>query len=151
MPPRPPTPTATAADADFIYREWDTRTRAHDIDALLQLYTEDAVLESPLVPRILDQRSGVLTGHAQLQAFFRRGTDTRPNELVRWYRTGYYLFDGHTLMWEYPRTHPDGGNQVDIAEIMDLNGAQITHHLIYWGWNGTPLLTHQPENGHRPS
>ncbi len=85
----------------------------------------------------------MLTGHEQLQAFFQRGTDQRPNELVRWYRTGRYLFDGHTLMWEYPRTHPDGSEQVDLAEVMDLRGPQITHHRIYWGWNGTPLLTPQ--------
>lgn len=131
---------ATNNEAEFIHREWDARTRAHDIEGLLALYTEDAILESPLVARILDQSSGLLRGKEQLREFFRRGTDNRPNELVRWYRTGRYLFDGRTLIWEYPRAHADGGDQVDLVEVMDLRGPQIAHHRIYWGWFGTPLL-----------
>jgi len=140
MPTNPITPTATPDDAEFVYHEWDRRTRAHDIDALLELYLPDAILESPLIPRILDQESGVLTGHPQIRPFFQRGTDKRPNELVRWYRSGRYLFDGQTLTWEYPR-HTPTGDQVDLAEVMDLQGPQIAHHRIYWGWLGTPLLT----------
>ncbi len=143
----PTTRTASDADAAFVFHEWDRRTRAHDIDALLELYTPGAVLESPLIPRILDRRSGVLVGREQIRPFFQRGTDNRPNDLVRWYRTGRYHFDGHTLMWEYPRSHPDGGDQVDLAEVMDLRGPQIARHRIYWGWFGTPLLVPQPGNG----
>ena len=36
--------TASDDDAAFIYHEWDRRTRAHDIDELLELYTPDAIL-----------------------------------------------------------------------------------------------------------
>lgn len=135
-----PSPTATPEDAAFVYHQWDERTRAHDIDGLLELYLPDAVLESPLVPRVLDQPLGVLTGHAQLRPFFQRGTDNRPNDLVRWHRSGSYHFDGRTLIWEYPRETPDG-DQVDLIEVMDLAGPRIAHHRIYWGWFGTPLLT----------
>ncbi len=131
--------TASDDDAAFIYNEWDRRTRAHDIDALLDLYLPDATLETPLIPRILDQPTGVLVGRKQIRPFFQRGTDNRPNELVRWYRTGRYLFDGQTLVWEYPRGTPTG-DQVDLVEVMDLHGPQIAHHRIYWGWFGTPLL-----------
>lgn len=133
--------TASDDDAAFIFNEWDQRTRAHDLDGLLQLYAPDAILETPLIARILNQPSGILSGREAIRPFFEQGTKNRPNELVRWYRTGRYQFDGHTLIWEYPRSHPDGGEQVDLAEIMDLQGRQITHHRIYWGWFGTPLLT----------
>jgi hypothetical protein len=81
-------PSAQPADAQFVHDEWDARTRAHDIDGLLDLYLPHAILESPLVARILDQTSGVLLGHSELRPFFVRGTQGRPNELVRWYRTG---------------------------------------------------------------
>lgn len=135
-----PSRTASAEDAAFVYQQWDRRTRAHDIDGLLELYLPDAVLESPLIPRVLDQRSGVLSGHEQMRPFFQRGTDNRPNELVRWHRTGQYEFNGHTLIWEYPRETPDG-DQVDLVEVMDLTGPKIAHHRIYWGWFGAPLLT----------
>lgn len=130
---------ATADDAKFVYDEWDRRTRAHDIDGLLDLYQPDATLESPLVPRVLNQRSGVLSGHDQLRQFFVLGTRGRPNELVRWYRTGDYLFNGRTLIWEYPRQGPEW-EQVDLVEVMELTGPRIAHHRIYWGWYGTPLL-----------
>lgn len=130
---------ATAADAEFVFQEWDRRTRAGDIDGLLELYTPDALLESPLVPRILDQPSGVLHGHDQLRNFFQRGTRARPHEQVRFWRTGHYFFDGRTLVWEYPRATPDG-DQLDLVEVMDLSGPRITSHRIYWGWAGAPLL-----------
>jgi steroid Delta-isomerase len=132
-------PTASAADAQFVHDEWDRRTRAHDIDGLVDLYLPDAVLESPLVPRILDRSSGILRGHDELRDFFIRGTKGRPNELVRWYRTGRFMFDGHTLIWEYPRQTPDT-EQVDLLEVMDLDGPRIAHHRIYWGWYAAPLL-----------
>jgi len=80
--------TASDDDAAFIYHQWDQRTRAHDIEGLLELYAPDAILETPLIPRILDQQRGVLTGREQIRPFFQRGTDNRPNDLVRWYRTG---------------------------------------------------------------
>ncbi len=130
---------ASAADAQFVHDEWDRRTRAHDIDGLLDLYLPDAVLESPLVVRILDQASGVLRGHDELRRFFVKGTAGRPNDLVRWYRTGDYVFDGRTLIWEYPRQAPEW-EQVDLVEVMELTGPRIAHHRIYWGWYGTRLL-----------
>jgi ketosteroid isomerase-like protein len=131
--------TATHEDAQFVHDEWDRRTRAHDIDGLVELYLPDATLESPLVPRILDQVSGVLHGHDELRRFFTRGTEGRPDDLVRWYRTGDFMFNGHSLIWEYPRQTPDG-EQVDLAEVMELAGPCIAHHRIYWGWYGAPLL-----------
>jgi steroid Delta-isomerase len=42
-------------------------------------------------------------------------------------------------MWEYPRATPTG-EQVDLAEVMDLRNPQIAHHRIYWGWSGMQLL-----------
>jgi hypothetical protein len=136
---------ATTPDAQFVHDEWDRPTRAHDIDGLLDLYLADAILESPLVPVVLDQPSGVLRGHDELRRFFELGTAGRPDDLVRWYRTGQYMFNGHTLIWEYPRQAPEW-EQVDLVEVMELTGPRIAGHRIYWGWYGTPLL----RRGHRP-
>lgn len=87
----------------------------------------------------MDRPSGVLIGHDQLREFFLRGTRGRPGDVVRFYRTGEFLFDRGRLIWEYPRQTPDG-DQVDIVEVIDLAGPRIRHHRIYWGWFGTPLL-----------
>lgn len=76
--------TASDEDAAFIYREWEARTRAHDIDGLVELYAPDAILESPLIPRIMDQHSGVLTGHDQIRllAPIQQGMLPAPHPMV---------------------------------------------------------------------
>ncbi len=127
-------------DAERIYRDWDLFAKTRDVDKLLSLYAEDATLESPLVPAILDRwPGGVLKGHAELRRFLEEGTERRPNALVRWYRTGAFYGDANTLIWEYPRAAPDG-DQVDILEFMTLKDGKIAAHRIYWGWFGTDLL-----------
>jgi hypothetical protein len=133
---------ASSEDAAFVFHEWDRRARAGDVEGLLSLYQDDAILESPLVPRILGQASGIVRGHAQLRTFFEAGTRGRPSDLVRWHRSGRYQFNGRTLIWEYPRRTP-GGDQLDLVEVMDLTGRAIDHHRIYWGWVGSPLLTRE--------
>jgi steroid Delta-isomerase len=129
------------ADCARIHREWHARAKGLDTEGLLALYAEDAVLESPLVPAILDEKSdGVLRGHAELRHFFAEGARRRPNDHVRWYRTDEWLTDGrHLLVWEYPRAAPDG-DQVDLVEVMHIEGGLIQHHRIYWGWKGCKLI-----------
>jgi hypothetical protein len=130
------------SDCERIHHEWHMCAKARDTEGLLALYAADAVLESPLVMAILDGRaSGTLCGHDELRRFFAEGARRRPNELVRWYRTGTWLTDGERLLvWEYPRATPDG-DQVDILESMEIAEGLIQHHRIYWGWFGSAMLT----------
>src|SRR5487761_2033867 len=82
-----------------IFAAWHDAARARDTPALLALYAPDAVLESPLVPAILDDRAdGVLRGHADLARFFTEGARRRPNELVRWWRGGQWASLGPLLI-----------------------------------------------------
>ena len=120
------------SDCERIHHEWHMHIKAWDTEGLLALYAADAVLESPLVTAILSERtSGILRGREELRRFFAEGAGRRPNELVRWYRTGTWLMDGERLLvWEYPRATPDG----------DLDGL-IQHHRIYWGKFGSAMLT----------
>ena len=122
-----------------IYTQWHEYAKTSNIPALIALYADDAEFESPLVPIIMQQDSGVLRGRAEILAFLQEGTRRRPNELVRWYRTGQYFVAGDTLVWEYPRHTPDG-NQVDILELMQIQNSKIQAHRIYWGWFGTQML-----------
>ncbi len=108
--------------------------------ALLALYAEDAVLESPLVQAILaDKTDGVLRGKAEIGRFLEAGARSRPIDLVRWHRSSVYFSAGSTLIWEYPRDTPEG-DQVEIVEVMDIAGGLIRHHRIYWGWKGCALI-----------
>ncbi|MGH7042929.1 MAG: nuclear transport factor 2 family protein [Acetobacteraceae bacterium] len=124
-----------------IFTEWHRAARDRDTPALLALYAPDAVLESPLVPAILDDHpNGVLRGRAELARFFAEGARRRPNELVRWWRSGQWASLGPLLIWEYPRATPDG-EQVDLVEVIETAGGLIRHHRIYWGCFGVHLLT----------
>jgi steroid delta-isomerase len=129
------------ADCARIHRDWHARAKGLDTEGLLALYAADAVFESPLVPAILDDHpDGVLHGHDALRRFFAEGARRRPNDLVRWHRSGAFLTDGSRfLVWEYPREAPDG-DQVDLVEVMEIEDALIQRHRVYWGWKGSLLI-----------
>ncbi len=123
-----------------IYHQWHEFASSRNVDALIDLYDDHAILESPLVPIIMGCcSSGVLTGRDEILAFLIEGTKRRPNEFVKWYRTGTYHVNNNILIWEYPRETPTG-DQVDILELMEIKHDKILKHRIYWGWFGVNLL-----------
>ena len=67
-----------------IHREWHRAASQRDGAALIALYADDAVLESPLVPALLGGKTdGVLRGKAEIQRFLEAGARSRPIDLVR--------------------------------------------------------------------
>lgn len=130
------------SDCKRIHQQWHERAKSRDTEGLLALYAKEAVLETPLVQAIFDDRgSGILRGHREIGPFFEEGARRRPNALVRWHRTDKWLTDGERLLvWEYPRQAPDG-DQVDLVEVMEIADGLIQYHRIYWGWFGAQLLT----------
>ena len=125
---------------EVIYEQWHDFAQTRNVAALIDLYSDGAIFESPLVPAIMDQESGVLTGRNEILSFLQEGTKRRPNDLVRWHRTGDYFTNGNTLIWEYPRETPNG-DQIDIMEVMEVANGKIVRHRIYWGWFGSSILT----------
>ena len=125
--------------AEYLYHAWHDAAKSRDTDALIALYYDDAELESPLVPIIMQRTNGTLRGKAEIRAFLAEGARRRPNEWVRWYRDAHYYTGGNILIWEYPRQTPNG-NQVDILELMQHRDGKIYRHRIYWGWFGTQML-----------
>ncbi|KVT96410.1 polyketide cyclase [Burkholderia ubonensis] len=130
----------TDADARRIHEGWHAAVVSRDLDALMSLYAQDAVLETPLVVVALPEHgSGVLRGKAAIAEFFAAGLRNPQNRLGRWYRTGLFFSNGRQLVWEYPRETPEG-DQVDLVEVMDLRDGLISHHRVYWGWVGFTAL-----------
>lgn len=123
-----------------VHLLWDEYAKTKQTDKLINLYADDAIFESPLVPIILNRNNGILIGKEEILNFLEEGTRRRPNELVRWYRDDKYYTDENTLIWEYPRQMPDG-EQIDILELMEIDdNGLIVKHRIYWGWFGTQML-----------
>jgi hypothetical protein len=127
-------------DHAYIHREWHRAASTRDTPALIALYADDAILESPLVPVIMDgKRDGVLRGKQEIARFLEAGGRSRPIDLVRWHRSDTFFSDGATLIWEYPRVTPEG-DQVEIVEVMEIANRLIRYHRIYWGWKGCLLI-----------
>jgi ketosteroid isomerase-like protein len=127
-----------------VFEAWDEALGAKDLDAALALYTQDAVLESPLVCHLLGVREGVIRGREALRAFVTEVFAHQPPQRGR-FRTGY-LTDGATLMWEYPRETP-GADQMDLVEVMEIRDGRIARHRVYWGWLGVGMLLRGEHGG----
>jgi hypothetical protein len=109
----------------------------NDIESLLALYAPDATIESPLIPHLLNCEEGICRGRDELRQFLEMVVARKP-EKRKYFRKNYFT-DGKTLMWEYPRATPEG-EQMDFAEIMELENGLIQHHRVYWGWKGVSVL-----------
>src|SRR5205814_15259 len=107
--PRPRRTATMNQDHAYIHQEWHRAASTREIPALIALYADDAILESPLVPVILgDKSDGILHGKAEIGRFLEAGARSRPIDLVRWHRSDIYFSAGAALIWEYPRVTPDG-------------------------------------------
>jgi steroid Delta-isomerase len=134
----------TEAAIRHIYEQWHETVVRRDIRGLMELYAENAILESPLICAVQPELgSGILQGKSAIGDFFAAVFRTPSNGLGRWYRTGHFFANGRQLTWEYPRATPDG-DQIDLVEVMDVSGGLITHHRIYWGWVGFRTLSNLP-------
>jgi ketosteroid isomerase-like protein len=122
---------------EHIHQQWNTALANKDIQGLLKLYADDAVLESPLVPHLFNRASGILQGKAALQALLKILFQCQPAKR-QFYRNSYFT-DGKRLMWEYPRLAPNG-EQMDFAEVMEIEQGLIKKHRVYWGWYGVGVL-----------
>ena len=92
-----------------IYERWHESVVRRDIRGVMELYAEDAVLESPLISAVRPELgSGILRGKSAIADFFAAGFRSPSNGLGRCYRTGYFFANGRQLTWEYPRVTPDG-------------------------------------------
>ncbi|WP_175922557.1 nuclear transport factor 2 family protein [Burkholderia latens] len=142
--------THADTDAQRIHHDWHAAVVARDLDALMSLYADDAILETPLIVVTLpDHGSGVLHGKAAIAEFFAAGLRNPANKLGRWHRTGLFFSNGRQLTWEYPRETPEG-DQIDLVEVMDLRDGLIAHHRVYWGWVGFNALRNvMPAAGRR--
>jgi predicted SnoaL-like aldol condensation-catalyzing enzyme len=124
-------------DAERIYRLWDDALGKKDLEASLSLYADDASIESPLVQHLMKSKDGVVQGKEQLREFITRVFQTNPPQRKR-FKQGFFT-DGRVLTWEYPRSGPDG-DQMELVEVMEIEGNLIRRHRVYWGWYALDVL-----------
>ena len=128
---------AESREIEQIYQRWDDALGKNDLDAALALYADDASIESPLVQHLRKTNRGVVQGKDNLRQFITLVFQTSPPERKR-FRTGYFT-DGRVVTWEYPRATPEG-EQMDLVEMMEIEGRLIRRHRVYWGWYALNVL-----------
>src|SRR5437867_12655881 len=91
-PEQPSKPEQHASPMERIYYQWDKALSRNDANALLEVYAPDAVIESPLIPHLLERKEGVCRGREEIRPFFEILAVRKP-PVRQYYRTGY-LTDG---------------------------------------------------------
>lgn len=130
-------PHEAARAVERVYREWDRAWSEDDLDAMINLYAPDAILESPLIPYLLGHGNGVLKGRAEIKKLLDKAAPRKPGKRT-FFRRGYFT-NGSLLVWEYPRATPDG-EQMDFFEVMEVLDGLIQAHRVYWGWRGVEVI-----------
>jgi SnoaL-like domain len=69
----------TAEQAEAFAQDWIAAWNAHDVELILSHYSEDAVLSSPSVIRLVGAPSGEIRGLDALRVYLRRGLDAHPD------------------------------------------------------------------------
>lgn len=123
--------------AQRIYYKWDDALANNDVIGLLALYTEDATIESPLIPHLMGKETGVCSGTKEIRQLFEMLAERKPN--IRKYYRNEYFSNGKQIIWEYPRLSPKG-EQMDFVEVADLKNGLIHYHRVYWGWRGFQVI-----------
>jgi hypothetical protein len=118
-------------DVERICRLWDDALGKKDLEASLSLYADDASIESPLVQHLLNTAEGIVRGKENLRRFITKVFQTNPPQRKR-FKQGFFS-DGRVVTWEYPRLAPEG-DQMDLVEVMEIEGGLIRRHRVYWGW-----------------
>lgn len=125
------------AAAECIYYAWDKALANNDVDGLLKLYAQDAIIESPLIPHLLETDTGILKGGNALRLLIEKVAQRKP--AIRKHFKQNFFTDGKTLIFEYPRQTPDG-EQMDFVEVMEIKDGLIQCHRVYWGWRGFKVI-----------
>lgn len=123
--------------AAAVHEAWNDALAHKDANALALLYTDDAIIESPLVAYLLRTERGICEDKKSIRAFLPQVFANQPVE--RRTHREFVFTDGRIMMWEYPRATPDG-DQMDFVEVMELRNKLIHRHRVYWGWFGVNTL-----------
>ena len=69
----------TESAAKAFAESWIGAWNAHDLEAVMAHYAEEAVLISPTAAKLLGDATGTVRGKAELQSYFSRGLEAFPN------------------------------------------------------------------------
>lgn len=112
-----------------IARQWLAAFERADLEALLALYSEEAVHTSPKIRQRHPETGGKLRGKAALRSWW-AGAFTRLPGLI--YRAAAFTADDHRVFMEYLRIAP-GEADLAVAEVLEITDGLIVASRVYHG------------------
>jgi steroid delta-isomerase-like uncharacterized protein len=112
-----------------VARAWLEAFNAHDVDALVALYADDATHTSPKIRALHPDTGGKLVGKAALAAWWRDANRRLPG--LRYEATAIVADDARAII-EYLR-HAPGEAPLPVAEAFDVRDGRIVASRVYHG------------------
>ena len=112
-----------------IAQAWMSAFNAHDVDALVALYADDATHTSPKIRTLHPETAGLLVGKAALSKWWKDANARLPN--LR-YEAVAYTADEHRVFMEYLRHAPNEA-PMPVAEVLEVRGGKIVASRVYHG------------------
>lgn len=108
---------------------WFEAFNAHDLEALLLLYADDAEHYSPKLKALRPETGGRVRHKKALREWWRDAFDRLPSlryELIR------LTADDQQVFMEYIR-HVDGEEDLRVGEVLEIRDAAIVSSRVYHG------------------
>ena len=122
-----------------VIRDMEAVSRQGDAEALVELFAEDATIESYLVTRVFDRKDGVCRGRAEIrhlaQALMKRG--------VPWGGHGPPIIRGNTVAIEFWAASSE--TETFSVDIIEVREGKIQSLRAYAGWRAVASLTASAE------
>jgi hypothetical protein len=116
-----------STDPGDVARRWLAASNSGDVEAMIDLYSEDAVHESPKVRRSLPGSDGKLVGKAAIRTWWEQSIGGVPGLS---YELSALTSDGSRAVIEYLRRAP-GEEPVAVAEVFEVRDGKIVHSIVY--------------------
>jgi len=113
----------------IIALAWFAAFNAHDLEALLALYAEDAAHFSPKLKVRRPETEGVIRGKAALRDWWFDAFQRLPT--LRYEVVKLTADDGQVFM-EYIR-HVEGDEDLRVGEVLEIEAALIIASRVYHG------------------
>jgi hypothetical protein len=110
----------------LIAEQWIAAFNAHDCNAILALYKQDAEHFSPRLKNLQPSTEGVLKGHAQLKAWWQDSFDRLPSLQYQLYKT---FPDSEKVVMGYHRM-VDGEEDIFVTEVLEIKNGLIHKSYI---------------------
>lgn len=112
-----------------IARRWFDAFNAHDLEALLALYADEAEHYSPKLKLHRPETKGIIKGRAALRAWWHDAFDRLPS--LR-YEVVKLTADEERVFMEYIR-HVHGEADLRVGEVLDIRAGIIVSSRVYHG------------------